>query len=403
METVKFKTRSEIIERKMPRINGNNQYKSRTIIALDGGYSSVKGVGPERVFVFPSYAKKAPANLEVVGKVSDYDILFKDNTTGEVWFVGQTAETMMDQIDHDSITDASLFTRYRYDSPMYKVLMATGLALGLWGTPEGNEVFLQTGLPSEYKKSDSAKLIKALARDYDISVKVGSQPWSQFKFSLPQENIHVMEQPQGTLCSIAYANGEKTEFGVNVMSSNSLILDIGFGTEDIFSVKKGYASVSKTYSDTAMKSVFEEVINNVKKIVAENDGDLDLKVFELQNYLTSGKVSYFDITTFRQETIPFADILEKVNNDLCEKSIMRLMQEYQNLQGYQYLIVTGGTGESRFEQIKNKLSAIPTLVVLPGNMNVPDLPFCYSNVVGYYMLRHALTARDIKKAEQNKS
>ena len=109
------------------------------------------------------------------------------------------------------------------------------------------------------------------------------------------------------------------------------------------------------------------------------------------------------ILTFRQETIPFADILEKVNSDLCEKSIMRLMQEYQNLQGYQYLIVTGGTGESRFEQIKNKLSAMPTLVVLPGNMNVPDLPFCYSNVVGYYMLRHALTARDIKKAEQNKS
>lgn len=398
METVKFKTKSEIIERKMPRINGNNQYKSRTIIALDGGYSSVKGAGPERVFMFPSYAKKAPDTLEVVGKLGEYDILFKDNKKGDVWLVGQSAETMMDQTDHESITDASLFTRYRYDSEMYKVLMATGLALGLWDTPEGNEVFLQTGLPSAYKKADSPKLIAALAGDYDISIKVGQKGWSQFKFTLTPDHINVMEQPQGTLCSIAYANGEQTDFGVKVMSSNSLILDIGFGTEDIFSVRKGFSSESKTYSDTAMRAVFEGVIKEIQKTCPT-----EIKIFELQNYLETGQVPYFDITEFQMNMIPFADVLEKVNDDLCEKSIMRLMQDYQNLQNYKYLIVTGGTGESRFAKIKQKLSVIPTLSVLPGNMNVPDLPFCYSNVVGYYMLRHALTARDLKKAEQQKS
>lgn len=394
METAKFKTRSEIVERKMPRITGNNQYKAKTILALDGGYSSMKGVGPERVFMFPSYAKKAPSSLEVVGKVNDYDLMYKDNRTGEIWLVGQTAETMMDQTDHDNITDASLFTRYRYDSPMYKVLMATGMALALWGTPEGNEVFLQTGLPSAYKRADAPKLISALAGSYDISIKVGSKPWTQFKFDLPKENINVMEQPQGTLCSIAYANGEQTEFGVKVMSSNSLILDIGFGTEDVFSVRKGFSSESKTYSDTAMKSVFEGVIKEIQK-----DYPTEIKIFELQNYLTEGALPYFDVTEFKQELIPFAHILEKVNAELCEKSIMRLMQDYQNLQGYKYLIVTGGTGESRFQRIKDKLSVISTLTVLPGNMNVPDLPYCYSNVVGYYMLRHALTARDFKKAE----
>lgn len=395
MDTVRFKTKSEIVERKMPRINGNNQYKARTIIALDGGYSSVKGASPERVFMFPSYAKKAPLSLEVVGKVSDYDILFKDNTKGEVWLVGQSAETMMDQTDHESITDASLYTRYRYDSEMYKVLMATGMALGLWGTPEGNEVFLQTGLPSAYKKNDSAKLIKALAGDYDISIKIGSKAWSQFKFSLTPDHINVMEQPMGTLCSIAYANGEKTKFGVDVMSSNSLILDVGFGTEDIFSVRKGYAAESKTYSDTAMRAVFEEVISEIQK-----DYPTEIKIFELQNCLEEGQISYFDPAEFNMNYIPFGDILEKVNRSLCEKSIMRLMQDYQNMQNYRYLIVTGGTGESRFEQIRQKLSVIPSLSVLPGNMNVPDLPYVYSNVIGYYMLRHALTVRDMKKAEE---
>ncbi|MBR4580035.1 MAG: hypothetical protein IKO32_02250 [Lachnospiraceae bacterium] len=57
MDTSLFKTQSEIRNYKMPRINGNNQYKARTIIALDGGYSAVKGVSPDRVFKFPSYAK----------------------------------------------------------------------------------------------------------------------------------------------------------------------------------------------------------------------------------------------------------------------------------------------------------------------------------------------------------
>lgn len=395
MDTARFKTKSEIIEKKMPKVNGNNQYKARTIIALDGGYSSVKGASPERVFMFPSYAKKAPLSLEVVGKVSDYDILFKDNTKGEVWLVGQSAETMMDQTDHESITDASLYTRYRYDSEMYKVLMATGMALGLWGTPEGNEVFLQTGLPSAYKKNDSAKLVKALAGDYDISIKIGSKAWSQFKFSLTPDHINVMEQPMGTLCSIAYANGEKTKFGMDVMSSNSLILDVGFGTEDIFSVRKGYAAESRTYSDTAMRAVFDEVISEIQK-----EYPTEIKIFELQNCLEDGQISYFDPSEFNMNYIPFGDILERVNYDLCEKSVMRLMQDYQNMQNYKYLIVTGGTGESRFEQIRQKLSVIPSLSVLPGNMNVPDLPYVYSNVIGYYMLRHALTMRDMKKAEE---
>lgn len=397
MDTSKFKTKSEIIERKMPRINGNNQYKGRTIIAIDGGYSSVKGVGPERVFMFPSYAKKAPSSLEVVGKIDECDILFRNNNTGETWLVGQSAETMMDQTDHESITDASLFTRYRYDSDMYKVIMATGLALGLWNTPKGNEVYLQTGLPSAYKKADAPKLISALAGKYNISIKVGARPWSDFEFVLPPNNINVMEQPMGTLCSIAYSNGERTKFGDEVMASNSLILDIGFGTEDIFSVRRGYSSESKTYSDTAMRAVFDDVIKEIKK----DYPDVELKVFELQNHLVDGQAPYFDISEFKMNYIPFGDILAKVNADLCEKSIMRLMQDYQNMQNYKYLIVTGGTGESRFNQIKSKLSVIPSLQVLPGNMNVPDLSYQYSNVVGYYMLRHALTVRDAKLAEKN--
>ncbi len=395
MDTSAFKTQSEIRNYKMPRINGNNQYKARTIIALDGGYSAVKGVSPDRVFKFPSYAKRAPEGLEVVGKVRPTDIQFRNDDTGEVWLVGDAAESLMDQTDIESTTDNSLYNRYRYDSEVFKVIMMSGMALGLWGTPEGNEIFLQTGLPAKYKDSDTGKLINALTGNHNISIKVGARDWVSFKFTLNEDQIDVMEQPQGTLCSTIYKDGKVTEQGTKILRANSIVLDIGFGTEDIFSVRNGYKNSHQTYVDTAMKSVFEEVI----RIIREKY-DTEVKIFELQKYLQTGEIPCFDQDTFKTTYVPFGDILEQANKSLCEKSVRRLMQDYGNMMDYQYLLVTGGTGESRFKWIKDRLSGLGRLEVIPGNLNTPDLPFSYSNVVGYYDIRHAKMMREMQQSEE---
>lgn len=390
MDTAIFKSKSEIKERALPKILGNNQYKARTIIALDGGYSSVKGASPKRIFRFPSFAIKAPSVLDVVGKVKNTDIQFRNNKNGEIWLVGESAEVLMDQSDIDSTTDASLYTRYRYNSDVFKVIMSTGMALGLWGTSEGNEIFLQTGLPATYKARDEQKLIEALSDDYDISIKVGSKDWTTFKFNLDKDHINVMEQPQGTLCAIAYNNGDLSDIGKSVLTSSTIIYDCGFGTEDIFAIKSGYKNSHNTYSDTGMRAVFESVIKEI-----QNEYPIELKVFELQKYLETGEAPYFDPDEFKTTLIDFSEILYKVNEKLCEKSIRRLMQEYSNLTDYKYLIVTGGTGESRYKQIEEMLSGLPNLKVLPGNYNTPDLNYAYSNVIGYYMLRYAKTMKEM--------
>ena len=395
INTKAFKTRSEIIEKKLPRINGNNQYKGKTIVALDIGYSGVKGASPNRVFTFHSYAKKTPKDLDVVGKVRPSDIQLRNDKTGECWLVGQAAETMMDQVDIESTTDASLYTRYRYDSEVFKVLAMTGMALGLWGTGSGNDIYLQTGLPATYKDRDEGKIVSALCGDYAVSIKVGSGDWVPFQFTLDENHIDVMEQPQGTLCATAYDNGVVSQMGKDILRSNSIILDIGFGTEDIFSIRSGYKNAHQTYSDTGMRAVFEAVI---KQLQADHKNyALETKIFELQRYMENGEVPYFDADEFQMHNLPFADILEEKNREICDKSIRRLMQDYGNLVGYNYLIVTGGTGESRFEQIKEMLSGLPTLQVLPGNLNTQDLAFSYSNVMGYYMLRHAKLAAEVRK------
>lgn len=393
--TESYKTRSEIIERKMPRVNGNNQYKAKTIVALDIGYSSVKGASPNRVFMFPSYCKKASKDLEVIGKVRPEDIQFRDNTTGEIWLVGQSAQALMTQTDVAATTDISLYTRYRYKSENFKVWALTGMCLGLWGTGAGNEIFLQTGLPAEYKARDTKPLIDALVGDYDVSVKVGNNDWVDFKFSLDADHIDVMEQPKGTLCSVVYDDGVLTDLGKQIMGANSMILDIGFGTEDIFPIRTGYKEPSKTYPDTGMRATFEAVISDLIQ-----NYPIDIKIFEFQKYLEEGKASYFDNNDFRVYDIDFTEQLVKANTELCDKSLKRMLQEYANMMDYQYLIVTGGTGESRYKQIEEFFKTFK-VTVLPGNLNTKDLSFQYSNVIGYYMFRHAKHSAEAKKAMQS--
>jgi len=390
-----FKTKSQIIERKMPKILGNNQFRGKTIIALDIGYSAVKGISGNKTFVFPFYAKKVK-NLQFVGELKENDILFRDNTTGEEWAIGSLAERLMDSSDLSQTTDASIFTRYRYNSPIYKAITSAGLAIGLLETTGGNDIYLSTGLPSSYKSEDEAELKAALAKKYDISIKIGNDPYRTFRFALDDEHISVIEQPQGTLFATAFdKNGELLPDGKKILSSNSLICDIGFGTEDIFAIRGGVrVGEPLSYTDTGMRAVFEATIKELQKINAQ----ASYKIFEFQKFLEKGVATYFDRATTASKEIPFEEMLYKNNAELCKKSINRLMEEFDNLMDYENLIITGGTGESRFEQIEEMLSGLSHLKVLRGNQNDDSLPFVFSNARGYYMYQYLQLKKEMRAA-----
>lgn len=388
MSLADYKTKSLLFNRSMSRINGNNQHLSKLVVAIDCGYSAVKGVTANIAFQFPSYAKRVPNELEAVVNGDNFNYQLRNNLTGEYWLVGNLAEDMQNTMDIEGTSDASVYGRYRYNSPMYNALMSVGIGLALLNKDDNKsaeeDIYLQLGLPATYKDRDTKALINAVAIDYDFSLKVGANPWVDFKFTIPTDHAFVMEQPQGTLCSIGY--GPDKELGRDILHSNSLILDIGFGTEDIFSIRSGYKNTHSTEVDTAMKSVFDETLNQLKK-----EYPIETKTFEIQKYLKLGNIPYYDYITNTYECISedvLADTVNRANKMLCDKSINRLMAENDHLIDYKYLIVTGGTGESRFEQIKEKLSGLKSLVVLPGNHSDTSLPFTFSNVLGYYTFRY---------------
>lgn len=307
-----------------------------------------------------------------------------DNIKNETWVVGEMAETLIDDIDVSNTTDASLYSRYHLQNPIYIATMTAGLAICLMDMDLTNtQVYVQTGLPCEYL-DDSDELKEVLTGHYDVTIKIGNDEEKRVIFDLKKDAINVMEQPKGTMISAVYDNhGQPLADRIGILRQNTLIVDIGFGTEDLFSIKSSVNNKQNTYSDTAMKSVFENTIKDIN-----DEKHTNFKIFEFQKYLEDGVIPIFirGKGNIRPHIEPydFTELLNKNNKELCEKSINRILYEYDNLIKYNYLIVTGGTGESRFDMIEDALSGL-TVTVIKGNENAPDLPFVFSNVRGYYM------------------
>ena len=71
---------------------------------------------------------------------------------------------------------------------------------------------------------------------------------------------------------------------------------------------------------------------------------------------------------------------------MCNEAIERMANALK-LVDYKKLIVTGGTGEAWYDQIRTRLKDLPTLSIVPGNQN-DSMPFIYANVRGYYYYRY---------------
>ncbi len=379
MEAQNFKTKSFITSVKIPRILGNNQHISKSIVGIDGGYSSIKGVGQDRAFIFPSIIKRV-SDVKLIGELKDTDIIMKDNTTGKLYYLGGLAYEQMSRADAGQLSDTQLTDRYWYQSEVYQVLMAAGIAMGLPDNYEKTDIYIQTGLPCEYADKDKTALTQVLTRPFDISLKVGNAAWRDYKFT--PKGVFVMEQPQGTLFGMMYnSKGELIPERTKLLSGSTVILDDGYNTEDVYSITGGVNNFHETYTDTAMKSVFDMVLNDVNKALPR-----EYQSFEIQKYLADGVIKYVDKSTrpLTEKTFEIGSLVHKYNEELCQRSIERLLTRCDDFVGVDTLVVTGGTNEARFEQIKDMLSGL-SVEVLQGNINDRNLPFSFSNVIGYYM------------------
>ena len=378
-DTSNFRTKTSYIE----KLNGK-RVDGKWLIALDLGYSAVKVFSTNAIGRFPSYAKRVNGDFQYVSDAPKNSIIYKDLNTGATWLVGEKAQDIMNDLD-TSDSEATLYGRDRYFSPIFKIITAVGLAMGMRNNDvacrnSSDEIIVQTGLPQRYM-NDEADIIESIAGKYDFAVKFGNSDYEEYHFTIASNNVYVMSQPKGTLFSVVSNDmGIPTADAVNFLSSSVIIFDAGFGTLDLFPILSQVVQPGETYEDLGMKRVLQETTNDISK-----EYGINIPVPAMQKYLETGKVKSYDKKTFTSSEHSFGDILASASEKICKEAIMR-MSDALRLDEYKYLIITGGTGAAWYEQIKSTLSGLETLTVVNAKPS-SDLQLVFCNVRGYYNRR----------------
>lgn len=378
MNTKNFRTRQEFKAAQNPK---GKDY----IIGLDVGYSATKIFYESGFFVFPSYAKRLYNGM--LSLDNEKDILYKDIEKNETYMVGYVAQDMIESTDTND-TDNELFARKRYNTKAFKIFCDVAIAISVWKKTDNRKVFIETGLPTSYVDGDQEALRKAICKPSHFAIKIGNGKWKEFNLEIDKNYVHVMPQPAGSLYSILIRNdGNYVQNAKDILNSNVLVMDIGFGTFDFYGIKNRETVCKESINDIGMREV---LAHTSKKILEEYNEDI--RVSALQQNLETGKVICLNEDEMKDEEKSLAPLLEAANKEVFEKAINKAKSVADAFRGYRYIVVAGGTGNAWYDLIKEWLSNRRTIKVMPSNFN-DQLPFIYSNARGYYLFRYTLNKK----------
>lgn len=365
-----------------------NPKGKKQILAIDIGYSSVKLYHENGCTCFPAYAKKLEGDILIA---DSQDILYRENKDSDVFIIGYNAQNMASYIDATD-SETELYGRKRYTSNSFKALFRAALALSI-KNKDNREIAIQTGLPSAFYKGDTPTIQKVMSGEHSFDLKIGTENWQHFSFSINEENVSVMPQPLGTFYSVMTLNDGTMSNGKSeglipsakeLLYKNVLVMDIGFGTFDFYGTKNRTAETDKKVSknDVGMKAVLTEVSKEIMDTYS-----VDIPVPSLQKCLETGYIEVFDEETLTSDYKSIKEIVDKANEIVFERAFEQAKTATSAFQGYDFIIITGGTGEAWFDKFAEKLKGLKTVKLLRGNIN-DHYSMIYSNVRGYYMYRY---------------
>ena len=375
LNTKDFKIKTITIDRKNPCKEGS------FVLGVDIGYSAVKGMSPNKIFSFPAYAKKIPEGRTTLREPKDSDILYKDKNG--TWAVGELAYA---EVNPSDVIDSEeeLFGRHRFYSPMFTVLTRTAYGVGLsenkFGSARNKKIYVQTGLPPKYEDQDAPTLKDVMHGQHEFSLKIGKNPWQKFNIYIHQTDIKVMSQPLGSFMSSCLdINGKPLPVAEEFYSKNVVVYDPGFGTMDVYTIKKGNVPFSETFPDLGMREIFARTVKDIKKTFNK-----EVQIPELQNYLEDGTIKIISRKEMRSKRYSFAKILEKNLKDVAEENIQKMVNLYNYFEDIDIIIVTGGLGDCWYKYISERLAGFEDLKIISANTNDTTLSNVFSNVRGYY-------------------
>jgi plasmid segregation protein ParM len=291
-------------------------------VALDIGYSGTKGMSPNSAYSFPSFARELRGTPD--GNPRPSDILYRDEN-GQEWMVGDFAIATL-HADDTNDSQATLYGRHRYFSPMFLAIARTGIALGMMPNRNGKyrpgqRLYVQTGLPPAFLK-DASLLKEVLLGEHSFSVKFGARKWQEFNFTLGDHDIGVIEQPKGAVVSASKTDTGRTVLGSGrkpYIEDRILVADGGFGTFDAISIYNRVTETEMSFTDVGMNAVFQLLSERLYK-----DYGAEISVHAIQNILDAGSVFAFDRASRSNRKVDIADALTQASRDVCERALDRL-------------------------------------------------------------------------------
>lgn len=376
MNLTNYMTKTEIIGRV------NMSVPDVWPLAVDYGFSGVKGFAPNKIFRYPNCAVQVDSFSSLLD-AGDKDILLRD--ADGMWIIGEKAHEVISP-ENSMNYESEMYGRNRYFSPGFRALMKAGLGIGLMGNHlrkyGGEHIMVQTGLPPKYKEQDTEMIKETIAGDYDFELKVGKAPFQRYHFSIRESDIYVMDQPMGALFStITKTDGSQDQDGSQILRSNTLVFDPGFRTLDIFDIAAGMSKGSNTFDTLGMHEVFRRTVEEAHARYASKVTIPGMQVALKRGYITS-----FNRKEMKNKKLSteFEDILYRNTCQVCEDALQKVLAIYDYLQNYDYLIVTGGTGAAWTRAIQERFKDMDNLSILMANRNDMSLSNVYSNVRGYY-------------------
>ena len=385
MSIQNYKTRSDYIRRR------NIAAEGYWPIAIDIGYSGVKAFSPNSVLCFPSFARPRKSGIMEIGKPRASDILYRSEE-GIIWNVGELANNSLRSDDVDDSVN-TLYSRYRYDSDMFKVLAQTGMAMSMRpneiaSVEKGARIVVQSGLPAKYHKTDSEPLRQVLCGKHRFSMKVGDGEWAEYEFEVAAEDVWITQQPLGAYYSACLSNSaEMTALGKRMYrNAEVVLLDGGFGTIDSCRISARTHDVldKETFPGKAMMEIFRRTTEEISK-----EYGTEIAVHALQPHLQSGSIPVIDRKQRKQSNVAFDEILQRHTRDVCDELLDRMELSYNSFLGVDFLATAGGTSAVWYEQIVRRYRDMNGLQIIKCSQN-DNLPEIYDIVRGYYLFMVSL-------------
>lgn len=332
------------------------------VIAFEAANSFVKVFSEGRQVVYPNTVTEASKESFNFSDDRDENTVYTVN--GQRFHVGKTLRYMTSSSDSIS----------RYGSEQYYIEAI--IAISQFAS-DGSTVKVATGIPSVHYdvRDEATKLIQnSLKGVHTIEVN-----GVEMTFTITE--VVVTLQPLATFFyTVMDENGnELSEMATRFEDSETLVIDIGWGTTDI-AVCNGFGLESYFTIDTSMKTAYEMIVSRMKE-----------KASKEQRKLASARIKLLDVEKharknmiykYANESYNFKDIYQEVMG-ITAKRILTEVNAIRGIDQYTTVLLTGG-GSSAL------LPDLESLLINDRTGNLADNVYLANglqtaNVKGYYV------------------